>query len=128
MSDILLDTHVLVWLLDGSPRIGPHSMQLLRSGRPVCYSSASLWELRIKELKGRFPIPVTMMDMIEQAHLRELPVTSHDALGIATDDAPHGDPFDRMIAGQVRRHGLILMTVDEKLVRALGPRCVDARH
>ena len=127
MSGLLLDTHVIVWMLDDSPRLGRRTRSLISSASSVKYSPASLWELRIKELKGRIELPPELAQLLRAAGLVELPITSEGALGIQTSDTLHGDPFGRMISSQARRNTLTLVTADQLLLNDALATTIDAR-
>ena len=52
--NLLLDTHVLIWWMERSPRLGVRVRKLLlnSSTRPVV-SAVSIWEISIKAAIGR---------------------------------------------------------------------------
>lgn len=51
---LLLDTHALVWLLEGDPQLSPQVRQeVARPGAALWVSAASLWELTIKVSLGK---------------------------------------------------------------------------
>lgn len=50
---IVLDSHVVLWLLAEPERIGPASTALLCESQDVSLSAASVWELGIKETLER---------------------------------------------------------------------------
>ena len=54
---LLLDTHVLLWWLDDSPRL-PLPMRALIAdpARTVFLSAASAWEIRIKQKLGKLEV------------------------------------------------------------------------
>ena len=50
--DILLDTHVLVWLIDGNERLGQQSRQLVDTAlgdELVVISAITFWEIAMLE-------------------------------------------------------------------------------
>lgn len=49
---LLLDTHVILWWLFGSPGFGERSWQLLNSATTKYCSAASAWEMALKKFKG----------------------------------------------------------------------------
>lgn len=51
---ILLDTHILLWWLDGHGRLRPKVRKLLADGKnELLWSAASTWELAIKAQIGK---------------------------------------------------------------------------
>lgn len=109
---ILVDSHVVLWLLAEPERIGPGSLALLREADEVDISAASIWELGIKESLGKVRLPQGFVDQALQAGLRELPVTARHARLAAQVRTPHGDPFDRMLLAQAEAERALLLTAD----------------
>ncbi|MEO7658112.1 MAG: type II toxin-antitoxin system VapC family toxin, partial [Pyrinomonadaceae bacterium] len=56
--DILLDTHVFLWMINLDDRIPDSFVEVIREPEnSVFLSTASLWEIIIKYRLGRLPLP-----------------------------------------------------------------------
>ncbi|BBX74448.1 type II toxin-antitoxin system VapC family toxin [Mycobacterium shinjukuense] len=126
MTRLLLDTHVVLWLLDDSPRLGIEARDRIMAGAAVYVSAASTWELAIKAAIGKITLPDDLNGAIERSGLRDLPVTRRNTLAPELMALPHKDPFDAILVAQAKAERLTLLTADTKLLKAL-PGAVDAR-
>jgi PIN domain nuclease of toxin-antitoxin system len=126
MSGLLLDTHVVLWLLDDSPRLGIDARVHITESVAVYVSAASMWELTIKAAVGKIALPRDLDDAIDRSSLRDLPVTRRHALASDLAALPHKDPFDAILLAQATVERLTLFTADGKLLTAL-PDAIDAR-
>lgn len=126
MSLLLLDTHVVLWLVDDNPRLGRQARERIMKSAAVYVSAASTWELAIKAAIGKIALPDDFDEAISQSALRDLPVTRRHTLASDLMALPHKDPFDGLLVAQATVEGLTLLTADAKLLKAL-PDAVDAR-
>lgn len=126
---MLLDTHVLLWLLDDDGRLGGTTRSALQRSAAVHVSAASLWELAIKAELGKVEVPDDLPSRIEDAGLAWLPITPGHTWATRAVALPHRDPFDRLLVAQARVERLPLITADRVLLGA-QPGCdvLDARH
>lgn len=126
MTGILLDTHVLLWSLDDSPRLGHRARDRMVSAPAVFVSAASIWEISIKAATGKLAMPADFEDAVGKSGFRNLPITGRHAIVCDIAALPHKDPFDAMLVAQAEVERLDLLTADAKLLEAL-PDLVDAR-
>ena len=117
----LLDTQMLVWLLDDNARL-PAALRQALSDRAnqVFFSAASVWELSIKSALGKFNVSVgtdRIAQAAEKAGLTEIPVHSATAALVEKLPLHHRDPFDRLLVVQAMANGLTLLTADPWLPR-----------
>ena len=105
---ILLDTHVLLWLWEGSRRLGTGArLEIDRAWRDgeVCVSAFSFWEVSMLRAKGRIRAPEEIerwrREQIEQG-LVEVAVDGE--IGIRAANLPDfvADPADRLIVARSR--------------------------
>lgn len=113
----LIDTHVLLWLLAGSPRIGEDLLNtLVDPGHTVYVSAASAWEMAIKVGLGKLGVPPDLQDWlpaeIAAAGLTLLPIELEHALGVERLPRHHTDPFDRLLIAQAITDDLTLISAD----------------
>lgn len=119
--NLLLDTHLLLWAAGSPERLSREAHNLLLDpASQLAFSSASLWEIAIKNALGRpdFKVdPRRLWRMLLLNGYRELTVVSEHA--VAVNDLPplHKDPFDRILIAQARAEGLLLLTVDEAVAQ-----------
>lgn len=125
---MLLDTHVLLWVLEGSARLGSAARTRLLEAGVVHCSAISLAEIRIKQMLGRLEVPPDLPDRIAAAGLRSAPYpgTAADALPEWPTLVRH-DPFDRMLLTHAVALGTVLLTADQVLLSTDGAPVVDAR-
>ena len=122
--NLLLDTHVLLWAAAQSARLSKRARRLLDDpGNAPIFSSASLWEIVIKQSLDRDDFKVDPRELrrgLLDNGYSELQITSAHAL--AVEDLPplHRDPFDRMLLAQSRVEGIILLTTDTQVLRYPG--------
>lgn len=126
MSGLLLDTHVVLWLLDDSPRLGSEARERITSSAAVYVSAASTWEFAVKAATGKLTLPDDLDDAIDRSALRDLPVTRRHTLASDLTGLPHKDPFDAILVAQATVERLTLLTADVKLLKEI-PDAVDAR-
>lgn len=127
MTRILLDTHVLLWVLTDDSRLGSGARRGIDGATAVLASAASLWKLSIKHSIGKFPDPAPLLPAIERSGLVLLPVSPEHALGVRDSPLEHRDPFDRLLLAQAEAEGAVLLTADEQILRAGASRVMDAR-
>ena len=112
---LLLDTHIMLWLLGGSRRVSRSTRQSVAQADEVFVSAASVWEIGIKRALGRISVPVDYVAYVERAHFRPLPITFEHAQRAGDLPPHHDDPFDRMLVAQAGVEHLTLVTADRRL-------------
>ena len=121
---LLLDTHVLLWLLAGEEdRFGLDTHDALRE-QPATISAATVWEIAIKRRLGKLKAPSNLVETVAAAGLQLLSVTAVHAEHVGELPDIHRDPFDRLLVSQARLEGLTLVTGDA-LVRSYDVSAID---
>ena len=114
---ILLDTHALIWAMNGDARLDPAARKAIASrANQIFVSAASIWEAATKFRLGKFPEAKLLLDN----PARILASMAIDTISISIEHArlagsmavAHRDPFDRMLAAQSRLEGMILASAD----------------
>ena len=120
---LLLDTHFLIWLVDGDDQIGARETALLDDAEQLLVSVVSLWELRIKRRTerrrggpARTLSPETAIAFCEAAKLTLAALEPTDVTARLAADPDTADPFDEMLLVHAHRLGARLLTRDEKLL------------
>lgn len=114
--NLLLDTHVLLWIATGEDLLGRRARRAIEDGRTLVFvSAASAWEIAIKSRLGTLDAPDDFVAMLEHYRFTPLDVTSEHALAVRDLPLHHRDPFDRMLVAQARSEGLMLVTGDARL-------------
>jgi len=116
---VLLDTHILLWAIGASRRLPAEVHAVLQDGRnQVHFSAASIWEIAIKQSRGRKDFDF-QSEQIAAAALAsqfvELPVRWQAAAAVAQLPMHHRDPFDRILVAQAMTEPLVLYTADHRL-------------
>lgn len=117
---LLLDTHVVLWILDDDGgRLGPDARALLAADSQVFVSAASVWEMAIKSSLGKLSAPDDLPRRIESSGLSWLTVTEKHAWATReVSGLPHRDPFDRLLIAQAGAEHLRLLTADREILGA----------
>lgn len=114
----LLDTHIFLWAVAGSPLLKPAVRCAIASADQVFVSAASIWEVAIKARLGKIEAdPDELVAAIETSGFMELPVRAAHAAGVARLALHHSDPFDRLLVAQAIAEPLKLLTADAVLAK-----------
>jgi PIN domain nuclease of toxin-antitoxin system len=125
----LLDTHVLLWALKGTSDLSSRVVRLLESAAPLYFSPVSIMEIVIKTKAGKLPPLPGLIDVMESAGFRSLPLDTASALEVTRFAELEGtDPFDRALLAQALTHSLYFETVDRRLLSLDIADVRDARH
>jgi PIN domain nuclease of toxin-antitoxin system len=110
---LVLDSHAVLWWRADDERLGERARLAIEDPDALPYfSSASIWELAIKQAKGRLKFPADLPEALLGEGFVELAMSSAHALGAATLPAHHDDPFDRMLVAQAQSERLTVVTRD----------------
>jgi PIN domain nuclease of toxin-antitoxin system len=114
--NLLLDTHTLLWW-DAKPELlGETARAAMRdSANAVFVSAASVWEIAIKQKRGKLPLSGSSTAMVAQYGFLPLAISSEHAERAGGLPLLHNDPFDRMLVAQAQIEGMTLVTVDSKI-------------
>jgi PIN domain nuclease of toxin-antitoxin system len=126
VASLLLDTHALLWWLDGDERLSHAARAAVADlSNMVMVSAASAWEITTKHRLGKLPgateVARDVTGCIAAQGFRELPITLRDAERAGRLPGPHRDPFDRMLVAQALRADLELVS-NETLFDDYGVR------
>lgn len=116
-SQLLLDTHALIWCWTGDRRMSPVALEALSDPtNEVLISPASVWEMRTKARLGRLGGVPNLLEsfatLIRRSGFLVVDINWQHAYAAAAFEVAHQDPFDRMLAAQASIEGLTLVTAD----------------
>jgi PIN domain nuclease of toxin-antitoxin system len=115
---LLLDTHIWLWAVQDSKRLGKRLLRELKNeANELWLSPISTWEVLTLNFKGRVRLHGDLADWLTQATAgtREAPLTHEIALA-ARQLSLHQDPADRILAATAQVLDLTLATADERLL------------
>ena len=124
MSTALLDTHVLVWLLSGSARLGAQARPFLQQAaqdNALLVSAITPWEIAMLVSKGRQTLDRDVGEWVAAAlalpGIRLAPLSPE--IDVASTRLPgqiHADPADRILVATARHVDAVLVTEDQRLL------------
>jgi PIN domain nuclease of toxin-antitoxin system len=121
--NVVLDTHVLLWLALDSKRLSRKARQMItRSSQQggLSIASITLWEVAQLAERGRLHVQGTLSnwlaDVLSNTSVAtiELSPTIAELSTAFGPDFPR-DPADRIIAASARAHAIPLITADERI-------------
>ena len=122
----LLDTHILIWWLNGSKRLSAAQQEVVASASaesPLLVSDISLWEVATLHSLGRIQLTIPLRVWLDKAVapplVRRLGISPAIAAELATlPDSFQRDPADRILVATARVFGVTLLTQDRRIVDA----------
>jgi len=113
---LLLDSQALLWWLEDNPRLGAEARRPIADrGNAVHYSAATVWELSVKEAKGKLRLGPDFDTRLVRESIIPLDITHRHARTAAALPMIHRDPFDRLLVAQCLVEGMTLVTSDSVL-------------
>ena len=116
----LLDTHTVLWFLEGQSRLSENVKQVLNDNlsSDLYVSIASLWEMVIKESVGKLEFNLTTSDFIKKLKENDMTligISPEHIEHIKTLPFHHRDPFDRLLIATAQIENMIFLTSDEHI-------------
>ena len=116
MQQNLLDTHTLIWFIEGSDQLSQKARQEIETENTNNFVSiASLWEIAIKVSLGKIELKTSFYQInnkLSENGFEILPLTFEDTLIISTLPFHHRDPFDRIIIAQAMTNKMTIISKD----------------
>ena len=117
MTDVLLDTHTMLWFLwDDSRLSGPAKSLIEDANNRKLISIASCWEVAIKVGLRKLDLGESSRSFLPREITRNnfelLPISLDHATMVEGLAAHHRDPFDRLLIAQAMTEGLSLISAD----------------
>lgn len=115
--NLLLDTHAVLWWLEGHARLSPAATRALANPANTCWvSAASIFEIETKHRLGKLTLPPPLQTGWDTTLAAEawklLSISLPHARQAGRWPVAHGDPFDRLLAAQADSDRLTLVTCD----------------
>jgi len=117
MNKYLLDTHAILWFLEGNEKL-PEKLRdfIIQQREEIIVSSISLWEISIKLSINKLPTVLTINNFVEEtARFWNVKKDINIQEIILYRNLPlyHRDPFDRMLIAQAQAENLTIITKDQ---------------
>jgi PIN domain nuclease of toxin-antitoxin system len=124
VQPLLLDTHVWLWLVAGSPELSKQARQTVdraAAAGTLRIAAISLWEIALLASHGRIVLGKSISLWLEEALAEPGPSIEPLSPQIAIEsyalpDVFHPDPADRMIVATARVIGATLLTRDRQIL------------
>jgi PIN domain nuclease of toxin-antitoxin system len=121
---ILLDTHILIWLLIAPEKLAPKAKKVILAARksgPLALSAISLWEMAWLAQNKRIDVDVSVDSFIKKCayYVQVLPITPEIAVrSVQFPESYPNDPQDRIIGATALVEGIRLLTHDKLIVKS----------
>ncbi len=114
---LLLDTHVFLWFIMGSPHLSAEARALIEDEKNRKFISvASLWEIAIKSSIGKLSLSAAFDQLIPQQlrlnGFELLPIEIAHLATVTTLPFHHRDPFDRLLIAQAMTEQMPIVSSD----------------
>ena len=135
MNNLLLDTHVLIWLMNGDSKLSTKTQELIEQARKlgsISIAAISVWEVAMLEQKNRIVLNKPCFEWIKDTlrfGIRLVPLIPE--IAIESCHLPGylaADPADRIIIATARIESLCLVTSDEKMLQYGAQNLVSFRN
>jgi PIN domain nuclease of toxin-antitoxin system len=119
---ILLDTHILIWWIDNSPRLTQRHRQIIHEQQDdgLGISIYSCWEIaklvEYGKLELKFPIEDWLEIALSHPDLQLIDLTIPIIIKSTQLPGFHKDPADQIIVATSMILGIPLLTADEKII------------
>lgn len=111
--NILIDTHILIWYIEGNSKLSKTHQEAIDSEQNTLFvSMASLWEMAIKLSINKLKLNGSLENLLPE-RINILPIDLEHILQVQSLPFHHSDPFDRLIIAQAMINDFEIMTVDE---------------
>ncbi len=113
---LLLDTHTLIWFVEGSNRLSSKAQSELATVAKKYISVASLWEITIKSSKNKLELKQSLHELNRFLSLNNIQLIDIKVSHLSTLlELPyyHGDPFDRLLIAQAISENLTIISADQ---------------
>jgi PIN domain nuclease of toxin-antitoxin system len=115
---LLLDTHALLWWLDGDRRLSLKARRAIASNsNTILVSAVSAWEITTKARLGKLPgadaVAADVAACVTSQGFVPLDITILHAQRAGWLAGTHRDPFDRMLIAQSQIEDVALVSDDE---------------
>jgi PIN domain nuclease of toxin-antitoxin system len=120
---LLLDTHIFLWCETDDALLAPAFRQAIASlENQVFVSAVTVWEIAIKRASGKLSFHDSVAKAIrEHPRYSPLPISPEHAEWAGALPELHRDPFDRLLVAQAQLEGMVLVSVDEQILRYQVP-------
>lgn len=116
MKRYLLDTHLIYWWMTADTRLGKSTQRII-SNSEIVVSTASLWEMVLKNAKGKLPLPQgSITEQLEAQSFTMLPILPRHIEAARSLVCKHADPFDRLLIAQAYDERVLLLTRDAAIL------------
>jgi PIN domain nuclease of toxin-antitoxin system len=112
---LLLDTHALLWWLDGDRSLTRRARTAITDEDNVVFvSAASAWEITMKSRLGKLPgagaVAADVAGSVAAQGFSPLDITMRHAQRAGRLPGEHRDPFDRMLIAQAQLDDLTIVS------------------
>ena len=117
MTRYLLDTHVIYRWMRNDRRLGREMRRILAQS-DCTVSAASIWEMLIKNSRGKLPLPEgSLGDALEAQGFAVLAISARHVEATRRFDQAIADPFDRLLVATAVEEGMLLLTQDAGILK-----------
>lgn len=118
--NFLLDTHALIWFIEGSDSLSKTARQIIEDpGNEIYISTVSFFEMAIKQKLNKLSLGRSLPDFyyntldhgIDILPIREQHIFNYQTIPLIDT---HRDPFDRLLIATALFEGFTIITVDDQ--------------
>ena len=110
--------HIFLCWMSDAEQLSKEVFDITSNGSNQIYiSSATIWEIAIKEALGKLEVDADLDHAIEENGFVELKVSAICANATKELEQIHRDPFDRMLIAQAIEGDMTLITVDGYIIQ-----------
>jgi PIN domain nuclease of toxin-antitoxin system len=121
---IVLDTHVWIWLINGSSELKPKVRTWIDKAAadgPILIPSICLWEVAMLASRGKIVTNKPVLQWLNEAITAPATLLAPLSSEVATESCNlpgvfHNDPADRLIVATARVEKAVLVTRDSRIL------------
>ena len=115
---LLLDTNVVLWMLDDPERLSSLARDAIDdASNTLMVSTVSILEVAIKLSTGKLEIAYDLLEAVAEEGCEILEVKAEHAWTVRSLPLIHRDPFDRLLVAQAQVEKITLLAADRALTR-----------